>query len=69
MTISIRGKRSRAKRTSGRFVAIVDLRKVPRGKVTLKIRAVTRTGRVLTGRRSYKTCTAKRKGKGFSAPL
>ncbi len=39
--------------------AHVDLRKLPAGRYTARIRAVTTTGRVLTGTRVYHTCSTK----------
>jgi hypothetical protein len=46
-----------------RLTAPVNLRGLPRGRFTVKVVAVTTTGRVLTETRRYLTCTPKRKPK------
>jgi hypothetical protein len=47
----------RVRRVHGRFVATIDLRGRPRGLAVLRIRATTRSGRVVVGTRLYHTCT------------
>ena len=51
VTVRLRGRR---------LSTPVNLTGLPRGTVTVHIRAVTRSGRVLTGRRVYHTCVAPR---------
>jgi hypothetical protein len=42
--------------TGRRLRATVDLRGLPKGRITVKIQAVTRKGRHLRELRRYKTC-------------
>jgi len=55
----LNGKRV-ATRRGKRITAPVDLRNLPKGKYTVKIRVVTSTGRVINGTRKYRTCAKKR---------
>lgn len=54
----VNGKRAASQRGK-RVTAPVDLRNLPKGRYTVKIRAVTSTGRVINGTRKYRTCTKK----------
>ena len=45
------------RRRAGRFPATITLRGRPRGIAVLRIRARTKAGRVLSGVRTYHTCT------------
>ncbi|HEX2086278.1 MAG TPA: hypothetical protein VHF89_11390 [Solirubrobacteraceae bacterium] len=63
-TITVAGKRSRARFVSGRWRAVVDLRGLPKGRFRVRIDVTTSTGRRLTGTRAYRTCaTKKRRGR------
>lgn len=57
---TLRGKVLKVKR----LTAQVDLRGLPKGRFTVEIRAVTKTLKILKGKRRYRTCTGKRKGSG-----
>ena len=62
--LTIGGRRSTARFTNGRWVAVVDLRGLKKGRFTLKIVVTTTTGRKITGARRYRTCaTKKRRGR------
>jgi hypothetical protein len=47
------------KEPSGRFAALIDLRGLPAGTFPVKITAITTTGGIITGQRTYKTCHRK----------
>lgn len=49
-----------ATRRGSRITAPVDLRGLPRGRYTVKIRVVASTGQVITGTRRYRTCGKKK---------
>ncbi|HEX8119737.1 MAG TPA: SdrD B-like domain-containing protein [Solirubrobacteraceae bacterium] len=57
VTMALDGAPLRVRRVHGRFVATIDLRGRPRGLAVLRIRATTRSGRVVVGTRLYHTCT------------
>jgi uncharacterized repeat protein (TIGR01451 family) len=57
VTMTLDGVRIKVRRVTGRFTAVIDLRDRPRGEAVVRIRAVSRSGRVLTGVRTYHTCT------------
>ncbi|MEI2703635.1 MAG: choice-of-anchor L domain-containing protein [Baekduia sp.] len=59
----VNGKRVATRRGS-RITAPIDLRGLPKGKYTVKIRVVTSTGQVINGTRRYRTCTKKAKTPG-----
>ena len=56
VTMTLDGRALKVARRNGRFVARVDLRGRPPGRYVLRIRAVTRSGRVLVRTRTYTTC-------------
>ena len=58
-TITVNGKVVKTLRGK-RITAPVDLRGLPRGGFTVRIRAVAANGRVFTGKRVYHTCTARK---------
>lgn len=64
-TVLVAGKPVRvvSRRIGGRrrLAATVDLRGVKKSTVSIRIRAVLRSGKVKTGRRTYLTCSSKRK--------
>lgn len=60
--IRVDGKRVAVRRRRGRLVASVDLLFKPRRRIVVTIRAVTRSGRRLSGRRVYHPCVPKRPG-------
>ena len=45
-----------------RHAALVDLRGLPKGTFKLKIAVVATDGRLITGTRTYHTCSKKRRG-------
>jgi hypothetical protein len=47
---------------SRRLTTVIDMRGLPAGKVTIQLTARTRSGRILTGRRTYRTCTVRKPG-------
>ena len=57
----VNGKRVKVRRRAGRLRAVVDLRKRTKQRVTVRIVARTRSGKVLRDKRVYRTCTKKRK--------
>ena len=57
--VTVAGKRVRVS-YDDRITAPVDLRGLPRGMVTVRIRIVTARGTVLRGARTYRTCAAPR---------
>jgi len=61
-TVFVNGRRTRVLR-GRRLRAPVDLRGLPRGRFVVRVAAVTRRGRRLTERRSYRTCTRRRRGR------
>ena len=66
--VTVAGRRTAARRSSGRLVASVDLRRIKAGRYSVKIVAVTVSGRTLTGVRRYQTCSARRRA-GSAPPL
>jgi ABC-2 type transport system ATP-binding protein len=54
--VSVDGKRVTVRRSHGRLTARVDLRGKRKTRVTVRVRAVTRSGRVLKETRRYRTC-------------
>jgi hypothetical protein len=76
-TIYVAGKRvavrSGAKRfttlSGRRLTAPINLRGLPRGKVTVRVEAVTRSGRRFVDLRTYRTCTTKQASRGTRHPL
>ena len=59
--VLVNGKRTRIRKVAGRFRARVDLRGLPKGRFTVKLRVTTRDGRTLKGTRRYRTCADKRR--------
>jgi hypothetical protein len=55
---TLRGKRTRVVRRRGKFYAVADLRRVPRGTTRLVIRVRLANGRTVTTRRTYRLCTS-----------
>ena len=55
---TLRGKRTRVVRRRGKFYAVADLRRVPRGTTRLVIRVRLANGRTVTTRRTYHLCTS-----------
>lgn len=45
-----------------RLTAPVDLRGLPKGRFTVQITVITTTGAIITGKRTYRTCTKKQSG-------
>jgi hypothetical protein len=60
VTVRVNGGRVTVRRVGARLVADVSLRRLPKGRFAVHIRIVSRSGRVYTGVRRYRTCTAKR---------
>ena len=61
-SVSVNGKRVQVVK-GRRLTAGVDLRGLPRGRFTVKIALKRSAGKILTGSRRYRTCTAKRRGR------
>lgn len=59
--VTVGTRKLRVRKVSGRFVATVDLRGLPRGRFTVKIRIVTARGSTLRGSRRYRTCAPRRR--------
>ena len=57
--ITLRGKVIKTLRGK-RITAPITLRGLPKGTFTIRIRAVTTTGKVIVGKRTYRTCVPKR---------
>ena len=66
-TVLVNARRVRVVR-GRRLTAPVDLRGLPKGRYTVEIRVFTADGRLLTGKRRYRTCTPKRRP-GRPGPL
>lgn len=60
VTITLAGHKLSIKRHGEFSVALVKLKGLPRGTFTIKIRATTVLGHVLSGHRTYHTCVKKR---------
>ena len=59
VSVVVNGKRVTTKRKSGAFTARVDLRKLPRGRFTVKIRKTLEGGAIRNETRRYRTCVPK----------
>ncbi len=66
-TVSVNGRRV-ATRQGERITAPINLRGLPRGRYTVRLRATTVLGRTISGSRRYRTCAPRRSGSG-SGPL
>jgi hypothetical protein len=60
-TVSVDGRRI-ATRQGDRITAPIDLRGLPRGRYTVRLRATTVLGRTISGTRRYRTCAPRRSG-------
>jgi|tagenome__1003787_1003787.scaffolds.fasta_scaffold20982876_4 hypothetical protein len=68
VSITSRGKRYRTLR--GKLLGLpVNLRGLPKGTVTVRVQAVTRSGKRYIDQRTYRTCAAKKKPKSKRHPL
>jgi hypothetical protein len=65
-TVRVNNKRVRVRRLRirgvSRLTASVDLRRLPRNRFSVLITARRRSGKVVAGKRTYRTCTKKRPG-------
>jgi hypothetical protein len=62
--------KKRVKVVSGaRLTAQIDLRGLPKGRVTVRVVGVTRSGRTVVSRRRYRTCVPKRKRRARTSSL
>jgi ABC-2 type transport system ATP-binding protein len=52
----VNGRRVKVRRRHGRLTATVDLRGKPKQRVTVRVRAVTRSGTIVRDTRRYRTC-------------
>jgi hypothetical protein len=59
--VYVNGKRVKVRRRHRRLTAIVDLRRLRKGRITVKVEAVTRRGRHLREIRRYRTCVPRRR--------
>ena len=60
--VYVDGKRTRVFRRHGGLHAVVDLRRLRKGRYTVKIVALTSQGRQVVGKRRYRTCVTKKRG-------
>ncbi len=54
--VTVGTKRPRVRKVGRHFVATVDLRELPKGRFTVRIRILTTSGRTILGSRRYRTC-------------
>jgi hypothetical protein len=59
--VYVNGKQAIVRRQHGRLHAVVDLRKLKKGRYTVKIVALTSQGRQVVSQRRYRTCVPKRR--------
>ena len=59
VSITVNGKKVGASRKGRGFTAKVDLRKLPKGRFTVKIRKTLAGGKAKSETRRYRTCTPK----------
>jgi hypothetical protein len=59
--VYVDGRRTRVLRQHGRLHAVVDLRRLRKGRYTVKIVALTSQGRQVVGKRRYRTCVPKKR--------
>ena len=59
--VYVNGRRTRVLRQHGRLHAVVDLRRLRKGRYTVKIVALTSQGRQVVGQRRYRTCVPKKR--------
>jgi hypothetical protein len=59
--VYLNGKRVKVRRRRGRLTAVVDLRRMRKRTVTVKVQAVTRSGRHVHELRRYHTCVPRRR--------
>jgi hypothetical protein len=62
VAVTVNGRAARVSRAGGRHVAQVDLRRLPRGRFTVRIAVLTAEGQPIRATRRYRTCTPKRRG-------
>jgi hypothetical protein len=55
--VVVAGRRARVTKRGGRLTATVDLRRAPRGAFEVRVSAITVSGRRVSERRRYRTCT------------
>ena len=65
LTVTVNGKKQKIKSLKGHPVVRVDLRKLARGTVKVKISIKTKAGKTLKGTRVYHPCTKKLPDRGF----
>jgi hypothetical protein len=58
-TVTVNGKKAKVRKSGGRLVATVDLRKLVKGRYTVRVVAITGQGRRVVSQRRYRTCTPK----------
>jgi hypothetical protein len=68
VTIIFGGHRLAIERQHNRIAAAVNLRGLPKGSFTVKIRAITVLGHVLSGKRTYHTCVSRARSHSKSGP-
>ena len=62
VSVTVNGKKVGAKRKGRGFSARVDLRTLPKGRFTVKIRKTLDGGKVKSETRRYRTCAPKARG-------
>ena len=63
VTITLNGQKIATSRKGKYVVATINLKRLPKGVFKVKVRATTVLGHVLSGKRTYHTCTGKTKSK------
>ncbi len=60
-TVTVAGKRAKVAKRGGRLTARIDLRRLRKGSFEVRVSAITRSGRRVSERRRYRTCTPKKR--------
>jgi hypothetical protein len=61
-TITVNGKKAKVRKSNGRLKTTVDLKFLPKSTITVRIKATTKSGKKLSGKRVYHPCSPKREG-------
>jgi hypothetical protein len=58
--VTVNTKRLKVRKVGARYTASIDLRGLPKGRFTVKIKITTTSGRVINGSRRYRTCAPRK---------
>jgi hypothetical protein len=61
-SITVNGKKAKVRKSGGRLKTTVDLKFLPKSTITVRIKATTKSGKKLSGKRVYHPCSPKREG-------